>query len=67
LENATTCVIELISLSRKKEKFSSIREVVLKNVEHTINRVDLIVAQKDEELGEQLMDIFIEIGLSNLE
>lgn len=67
LENATSCVIELISLTRKNEKFSSIRDIVIKNVEHLITRVDQIVAQKDEELGEQLMDIFIELGLSHLE
>lgn len=67
LENATSCVIELISLTRKNEKFSSIRDTVIKNVEHLITRVDQIVAQKDQELGEQLMDIFIELGLSHLE
>jgi hypothetical protein len=44
LENATSCVIELISLTRKNEKFSSIRDTVIKNVEHLITRVDQIVA-----------------------
>ena len=67
LENATSCVIELISLTRKKEKFSSIRDTVIKNVEHLITRVDMIVEQKDTEFGDQWIDIFIELGLSHLE
>ena len=60
-------MIELISLTRKKEKFSSIRDTVIKNVEHLITRVDMIVEQKDTEFGDQWIDIFIELGLSHLE
>jgi hypothetical protein len=40
LENATSCVIELISLSRKKpEKFSKIKDMVVSNVNLLIGRV----------------------------
>lgn len=62
LENATNCVIELISLSRKKAEFSGINELVLGKVEHLVVKVDQAVQQKDEELAEQLMDIFVELG-----
>lgn len=63
LENATNCVIELIILSRKKpEKFASIRETVISKVSHLIGKVDQAVAEQDEMLGEQLSDIFVELG-----
>jgi len=41
LENATNCVIELISLARKNpEKFGSIREAVIEKVGCLMSRVD---------------------------
>ena len=53
LENATNCVIELISLSRKKpEKYGSIRDAVISKVRFLVNRVDQAVDENDETLGE---------------
>ena len=40
LENATNCVIELISVARKKANFASIKQVVISKVEHLIGKVD---------------------------
>lgn len=41
LENATNCVIELITLSRKKpEKFSSVKDAIIHKVTHLMSRVD---------------------------
>jgi hypothetical protein len=67
LENATNCVIELISVARKKANFSSIKQAVISKVEHLIGKVDQAVAENDEELGEQLMDIFVELGRDHAE
>eukprot|EP00347_Sterkiella_histriomuscorum_P023855 403333152 len=67
LENATNCVIELISLSRKQpEKFASIREAVVEKISRLTHRVDQAVKEKDEILGEQLIDIFVELGQSHI-
>ncbi len=63
LENATNCVIELITLSRKKpEKFQNIKDLIIQKVTHLMTRVDQAVYEKDETIGEQLSEIFIELG-----
>lgn len=67
LENATNCVIELIQLAKKKEIFSSIKQMVIEKVQLLVGRVKQAVSEKDEELGEQLMDIFVELGLGHIE
>ena len=51
MENATNCVIELISLARKKEQFASIKDVVMSKVEHLVGKVDEAVRAKDQDLG----------------
>ncbi len=43
LENATICVIELMSVARKKPNFASIKEAVISKVEHLIGKVDQAV------------------------
>jgi hypothetical protein len=67
MQNASNCVIELIGLARKNEKFASINDVVLSKVELLVQKVDQAVAARDEELAEQLQDIFVELGSGHLE
>lgn len=67
LENATNCVIELISLARKKVQFSSIKEMVISKVEHLVVKVDQAVRERDEEIGEQLSEIFVELGQGHID
>lgn len=43
LENATNCVIELISMSRRKPEFEGIRQAVIMRVEHLTSKVDQAV------------------------
>jgi hypothetical protein len=40
LENAANCVIELISVARKKANFGSIKQAVISKIEHLICKVD---------------------------
>ena len=68
LENATNCVIELLILSRKNPaKFSQLRELVVSKVNLLIGRVNQAVKEKDENLGDQLTDIFVELGKTYIE
>jgi hypothetical protein len=57
----------LIQLARKKEQFNSIKDVVINQVQHLVSKVDSAVKAKDEELGELLTDIFVELGLGHIE
>ncbi|CDW74356.1 arm repeat-containing protein [Stylonychia lemnae] len=67
LENATNCVIELITLSRKDPaKFESIREAVIQKVGSLMSRVDQAIDERDENLGEQLTEIFVELGQTHI-
>ena len=53
LENATNCVIELITLSRKKpDKFHTVKDLIIQKVTHLMTRVDQAVYEKDEAIGE---------------
>lgn len=62
MENATNCVIELILLARKKKEFESIQEVVISKIEHLQGKVQEAVDDNDAEKGDQLSDIFVELG-----
>lgn len=66
MEHATSCVIELISLARKNEKFGAINDLVLSKINHLMQKVDQAVSERDEELAEQLTDIFVELGNGHL-
>ena len=67
MENATNCVIELISLARKKEKCANINEMLLSKVQYLVQKVDAAVQEKDEEMAEQLSDIFVELGNGHID
>lgn len=66
MENATSCVIELIALSKKRE-CAKISEMVLNKVQFLVQKVDAAVQDRDEEMAEQLSDIFVELGINHLE
>lgn len=44
-----------------------IKDVVFSKIEHLIGKVDQAVQEKDEELGEQLSDIFVELGQGHVQ
>lgn len=67
MENATNCVIELINVAGKKRQFETIKETVMSKVSLLVSKVDQAVEEKDEELGEQLIDIFVELGQGHIE
>lgn len=67
MENATNCVIELIHVAGKKIQFAAIKEALMANVSLLVSKVDMAVAANDEEVGEQLIDIFVELGQGHIE
>jgi hypothetical protein len=67
MENATNCVIELIHVAGKKSQFAAIKDAVMANVSLLVSKVDMAVANNDEEIAEQLINIFVELGQEHVE
>ena len=43
LENATTCIIELINLAKKNQQYSAIKEAVIVKIEKLVTKVERAV------------------------
>lgn len=66
LENATNCIIEMILLAKRKKQFEGLINVVVNKIEKLQARVQEAVDTQDSEKGDQLCEIFVELGRSHV-
>lgn len=57
----------MILLAKRKPEFSSLRTAVISKVETLQNKVQEAVREEDIDKGDQLSDIFVELGCSHID
>lgn len=66
LTTAVNCIVELISLSQKRDRYGAIKQTVISKVGDLQGHVQRVVASGDFERADQFAEIFVELARSHM-